>query len=1431
MLGIIVRETGKRFLQGLPFTIFMMLVMAVGMYFLNLFLIGWMNDGWRFDTPKRWLEVTLKWLGFFKDTTDASGKIVPKALIVGGMGGSITVGVLLFIVPTVLMGFLKQGPVGAIRQFLGGPGMVIGVFRDTPRAAFSGICAGAGTGLVIGALVFGYSSLALAAGLGVFVCTNGGRVVSLLLSSIWGATYATAKGRPEQQSSALAVGYLTMAGGCLGLVIRQAFSTPSCFVVGTLLLGAALVLVIIPTQRLGPSMPASFVWFAVLLAGLCFAPGLFADDGGFIESNRPHTLAGFLDWLREGGTVTVRDLSLIHAIFTAGLGGIFGGGLRGLSGLPPSVLEQLEPLTREPQDSRAQPPGGGGSGSSPPQLPQSPPTAPPGPPLIDPRTGEPLLVNDGSYPNVEKGKVWYGGSWMDPAEVSEIIQKEKDNEADYQRRRQQQQEEADDRLRQRREEARNAPDPAVVEAQKRQETLDRMRGMGDNLVKGVEDPNRRDFYKDFLERHGNDPAKLREALDAVRNQMGADGYKAQGDAEFWGGMQTTAEDIRDWSMRINRGLAKFVPGGQTIVAWQGAANTGIDGYDKGGLKGAAGSLIANAADNYTRGIASNIYNNNGDLTAAASDWSKQYNPADYAKRIAQAGEEFKKGNINRGLGGLVDAGMDAADAKGDLGDAAGAIGDRMGGGSHPDTPTPPTRTPAADTPPARTPDTATPTRTDADAPTATRERTPGESDPTSTPPSRTEDTPSRTDTPTPPADGPAKTDDAPSSRTPEDGPAKTDDAPSSRTPGDDSTAPEGTPPADKKKTGDADTDAPTADKEPTRAKGDEESGSKKDAKPRDQDATTPKDGEKPADPEGTTPKKDPDDSQTPPEESRADRLKRQREEAIERLGPDHDQVKEIDKRIRDAEAGEPPKVEILKPDAPENLPEFKQGEKVPQQGPSISAEEARRPEFVVDQYGNVKRGASNPLDHIGRKESVVQVDPITGTRTVIHGPDVPESHKKGIEERMNRNLDDKIKQETSDYHDRQKRAQEALDKLVMDPADAPPKKTGPEAPEEPSTDKAAPADKAPPPEPEKTPTDENAARLERARELQRKQFEEHKKNQDDPRNQEQAQKTPTQQQQAEDRRGNKDDEQSQGPVDKSTEPSKAEPPPPSHPDAYPPGSPEAQKLHDARESLKAAEAARKEAQQKLKANEDPALEAELKKNVKDLESQERKAARAENKARPDISDRIVTEGPYYKDGEIVRVTEGKLGLPGEVRDHRSEHMQGEAAGGTGDDAGHHSGSQFGAPPGKHIRERLPEAEVKAVEEQLGPAHTRDNLGRQNWIQNEGGTWHQMDSDIKEAMQGGSEIDQKTSEHTKAGETRPYKRDVTLTETKTTHTEDGPKTETTEHKMTFLNSDSQKSMEKENRIPEDNHPKPPDYRPKDLFTKKPTTNPPPSPDDE
>lgn len=137
----------------------------------------------------------------------------------------------------------------------------------------------------------------------------------------------------------------------------------------------------------------------------------------------------------------------------------------------------------------------------------------------------------------------------------------------------------------------------------------------------------------------------------------------------------------------------------------------------------------------------------------------------------------------------------------------------------------------------------------------------------------------------------------------------------------------------------------------------------------------------------------------------------------------------------------------------------------------------------------------------------------------------------------------------------------------------------------------------------------------------------------------------------------------------------------------------------------------------------------------------REAAPAIARQLPDIRRQFSFRGPtpinHGGKPYLLREAEGPLGIPGQVKNHAiPKNVQKSVSGGSGDDAGHLIGGQFGAPS------------------------DASNLSRQNWRQNQGGgSWHDMESAWAEKLKAGTGIRVKVKEFTPEGANRPLWREV------------------------------------------------------------------------
>lgn len=263
-------------------------------------------------------------------------------------------------------------------------------------------------------------------------------------------------------------------------------------------------------------------------------------------------------------------------------------------------------------------------------------------------------------------------------------------------------------------------------AREREERAGKMYEATQRMVdKYVDDPERADWYRDYLERHKDaSPEEIRRINQAIRGQtIEAEGLRAEADATYNDGIVKTLESVRDNSQRINRALSMFVAPTQglaivgqagKIMLVQGATTGVTEGYSRDGVRGAVTSGIGTALDSTpvpTFGFATPVVNAVSDHLAGdggggdggrrvdgrgrtyydgpqegdqpdslmgkiwnnvANHADQNYNPVTIANRLANA----------QNAGEFIDGVMDIVDFKND----ATTIRSKFNGSDTPDTP-------------------------------------------------------------------------------------------------------------------------------------------------------------------------------------------------------------------------------------------------------------------------------------------------------------------------------------------------------------------------------------------------------------------------------------------------------------------------------------------------------------------------------------------------------------------------------------------------------------------------------------------------------------------------------------------------------------------------------------------------------------------------
>lgn len=153
---------------------------------------------------------------------------------------------------------------------------------------------------------------------------------------------------------------------------------------------------------------------------------------------------------------------------------------------------------------------------------------------------------------------------------------------------------------------------------------------------------------------------------------------------------------------------------------------------------------------------------------------------------------------------------------------------------------------------------------------------------------------------------------------------------------------------------------------------------------------------------------------------------------------------------------------------------------------------------------------------------------------------------------------------------------------------------------------------------------------------------------------------------------------------------------------------------------------------------------------------------------PDVSGQFAFR-TFERNGYVYSEAAGRLGVPGKVKTHRSKSAQSSVSSGTGDDAGHLIGNQFGAPGGT------------------------ENLMPQHWLTNRAGSFKQLEMEWAMKLKMGVGIEVKVLDIAKKGDARPFQRAVEWTEI-------SPSGHATKHELTFMNPHSPRSRDMQNIPP-------------------------------
>lgn len=270
------------------------------------------------------------------------------------------------------------------------PMTLVGLFRRDGSHGWVHLLWGAAIALAATLIVPPAVGAVLGVGLLIGAPSIVGSVLSSAFAQLWrlvGKVVAPTKDHRVAPVLKIAVGIL---GWAVALVIG--FVLPGEWIRLVLALGCAAGAFVLGRKVSAGTVPATAaaLVFGYLVVDLITAVPALADDGGFAECGS--TLEG---WIRNcGGAGEIRRRALIGAIIAAqfgAIGFIFGGAV-GSAAVTSGGGAWWDRLGLD-------------------ELPRGP---------LDPATGEALVVNDGRWPDVPVGHVYFEGEWAHPEAVGAI---------------------------------------------------------------------------------------------------------------------------------------------------------------------------------------------------------------------------------------------------------------------------------------------------------------------------------------------------------------------------------------------------------------------------------------------------------------------------------------------------------------------------------------------------------------------------------------------------------------------------------------------------------------------------------------------------------------------------------------------------------------------------------------------------------------------------------------------------------------------------------------------------------------------------------------------------------------------------------------------------------------------------------------------------
>jgi len=381
LLGLIFKNTLVMFFKKLPSTLFFVFLALV----LHTYLLVAVNNGFNSES---------KLIGKFLSLSDQpfSGIVIWT------------------IVPMLLAALFSRKKEGKQTLGLGDRlAAVSNYFMHAKKDALAVTLGSFGVALTVGALMSGYASMVMAAGVGAFLASKSGSVIALLFRSAWSSIFSVAR-RENIVRYGLAAGYVTLFTSSLGFIVNSAL-TPNGLAFGIVFL--VLAIVIAKGAGLPPATTPLMILGVIVLGNLFFGFDLlWADDGGLNDPSNGGATGTWVSWWEGSGRNPAILMGIPPAI-GAGFGPLIHKVLNDMSdqisldgdGYDDDMTDRERETTDNQTSDDSEKNNDKQSG------------------LIDPETGKPLTVQDGSYEGGKEGQVWWDGKWVDPDKARSEIQK------------------------------------------------------------------------------------------------------------------------------------------------------------------------------------------------------------------------------------------------------------------------------------------------------------------------------------------------------------------------------------------------------------------------------------------------------------------------------------------------------------------------------------------------------------------------------------------------------------------------------------------------------------------------------------------------------------------------------------------------------------------------------------------------------------------------------------------------------------------------------------------------------------------------------------------------------------------------------------------------------------------------------------------------